>query len=215
MPMEMITNFTIAMHVAFLMLVAWSYVVNMAIINAAKYNRDRGFWGWVATILAALTLLSLFSHSVTYVVKGPEHVFGEVYVEMFAKENGVAIEKKDSSSQQENSENTQIESWIDSMNVKLPMDQGSGYTLLEISFQEGRQELTYHYKIANLKAEHINDDFKQQMTTWLHSSCSSFKTVFDNGIYAVRYQIEVDDFTDPLIVKVSKSQCDLLEKISY
>lgn len=43
---------SIAFYVGFVY--SYSLFINIAIINAAKYNRDRGFWGWIATNTSSL-----------------------------------------------------------------------------------------------------------------------------------------------------------------
>ncbi len=45
--------------------ILWAVFVSVAIINASTYNRERGFWGWIATIIAGLGILrALYSAAV-------------------------------------------------------------------------------------------------------------------------------------------------------
>ncbi len=59
---------------------AWLVFIGLAIINSASFNRERGFWGWVASIIgtvsiikgvyALLTVLGIVSFSWAEIEKG-------------------------------------------------------------------------------------------------------------------------------------------------
>ena len=67
-----------------LVVIIWTIFISMAIINSAYYERERGFWGWVASTLAAIGIVRVLILSAT--------LLGLMSLTWRDIENGVRIE---------------------------------------------------------------------------------------------------------------------------
>ena len=185
---------------------SYTLYICLAVINAAKYNRDRGFWGWIATIFSVLAIVT-FPFNISNKLKVYEALYEDK--QQSTKVQITKSEEYVSTGKQQKIDQAPLDEWINEYNASLPTELGGGYILEKVSKDQLNKSLVFHYKIVlptDEKIDFFDKNFEASTKDSMKNHCKKVSFIFDYDIATMQYYI-ADKTGKGRVFTVEKKVC--------